>query len=67
MKDTLGMLLRERWKEKGNPACPHPELSPERSFSGVITGVSICTTCGALSAARPIRSGNNATASGKGG
>src|SRR5262249_23692366 len=26
----------------------HPELSPERSFSGVVTGFNICTTCGQL-------------------
>lgn len=38
MKDTVGILLRERWKEKGNPYCQHPELSRERSFSGTLTG-----------------------------
>ena len=48
MKDAVGMLLRERWKEKGNPACIHAELSQERSFSGLLTGASICTTCGAI-------------------
>ena len=48
MKDTVGALLRERWKEKGKPACEHPELSRERSFSGILTGASICTTCGAI-------------------
>jgi len=48
MKDTVGLLLRERWKEKGNPDCPHTELSQERSFSGTLTGAQICTTCGAF-------------------
>jgi len=38
MKDTVGLLLRERWKEKGTPYCPHPEFSQERSFSGTLTG-----------------------------
>ena len=48
MKDAVGHSLREAWKEKGNPACRHAELSLERSFSGVATGLYICTTCGAL-------------------
>ena len=48
MKDAMGMLLREAWKAKGNPECRHGELSVERSFSGVLTGAYICTTCGAL-------------------
>ena len=67
MKDTLGMLLREIWKEKGSPACAHPDHSPERSFSGVITGALICTTCGALIDARPVRTGQNTEASRTGG
>lgn len=48
MKDTVGGTLREAWREKGNPECIHPELSLERSFSGVTTGAYICTTCGTL-------------------
>ena len=48
MKDAVGWLLREAWRAKGNPSCLHPELSQERSFSGVITGAYICTTCGVL-------------------
>ena len=48
MKDTEGLWLRETWKRKGTLECLHPELSPERSFSGVITGAYICTTCGHL-------------------
>ena len=48
MKDTVGALLRERWKEKENAACQHPQLSQERSFSGILTGASLCTTCGAI-------------------
>jgi hypothetical protein len=48
MKDTAGVALREAWKEKGDPQCIHPDLSLERSFSGVTTGAYICTMCGAL-------------------
>jgi hypothetical protein len=48
MKDAAGFLLREAWREKGNPECIHPELSLERSFSGIVTGSYICTTCGRL-------------------
>ena len=47
MKEAQGLVLRERWKEKGNPDCPHAALSQERSFGGVITGSYICTICGA--------------------
>jgi hypothetical protein len=47
VKDAVGSLLREAWTAKGNPDCAHPELSVERSFSGVVTGVHICSTCGA--------------------
>jgi hypothetical protein len=47
MKDTVGWLLREAWKANGKPDCRHEELSEERSFSGVLTGAYICTTCGA--------------------
>jgi len=47
MKDSDGIRLRERWKQNGNPDCPHAGLSEERSFSGVITGSYICTLCGA--------------------
>ena len=50
MKDTEGLWLRETWKRKGALECLHPELSPERSFSGVVTGAYICTTCGYLMA-----------------
>ena len=48
MKDTVGWLLREAWKANGGPDCLHRELSEERSFSGVLTGAYICTTCGSL-------------------
>lgn len=48
MKDTAGVALREVWRAKGNPDCIHPDLSRERSFSGVLTGAYVCTTCGAL-------------------
>jgi hypothetical protein len=48
MKDTLGMLLREAWRDWGESDCQHPELSNERSFSGTVTGAYICTTCGHL-------------------
>lgn len=48
MKDTVGLMLREAWRQNGKPECLHPELSPERSFSGVRTGFNVCTTCGAL-------------------
>ena len=48
MKDTAGGALREAWRDKGSPECIHPELSLERSCSGVITGAYICTICGAL-------------------
>src|SRR5215213_3863264 len=47
MKDSQGVMLRERWKENGNPECAHTSLSQERSFGGVITGSYICTICGA--------------------
>lgn len=46
MKDAVGYLLREAWKDKGNEVCVHPEWSQERSFGGVLTGGRICTTCG---------------------
>ena len=55
MKDAVGFTLREAWREKGNPECRHPELSLERSFSGVTTGAYICTTCGVLMNAVSIR------------
>ncbi len=48
MKDAVGLLLREAWKQKGTVECSHPDLSHERSFSGVVTGAYICTTCGQL-------------------
>ena len=48
MKDTAGSALREAWRAKGNPECMHSELSLERSFSGVVTGAYVCTTCGIL-------------------
>jgi hypothetical protein len=46
VKDTVGILLREAWKQKEKSDCQHPELSKERSYSGVVTGVYLCTTCG---------------------
>lgn len=48
MKDTEGLSLREAWKQKGTSECLHPALSTERSFSGVLTGAYLCTTCGHL-------------------
>jgi len=50
MKDTEGLQLRETWQRKGKPECLHSERSRERSFSGVVTGAYICTTCGHLMA-----------------
>ena len=41
-----GILLRDAWNEQGNAECQHPEVSKEPSFSGTVTGWSICTTCG---------------------
>ena len=46
MKDTVGVMLREAWKQKGSPDCHHPEVEIERSFSGTVTGCHICTACG---------------------
>ena len=48
VKDTVGLMLREAWQKNGKTECLHPELSAERSFSGVVTGFNICTTCGQL-------------------
>lgn len=48
MKDTVGILLREAWNQRGKSDCQHPELSKERAFSGVVTGAYICTSCGQL-------------------
>jgi hypothetical protein len=46
MKDTIGLQLRDAWKDKGQDVCHHPEVSKETSSSGTVTGWSICTTCG---------------------
>jgi hypothetical protein len=46
MKDTVSLMLREEWKEKGKSGCSHPELGKEYSFSGTTTGWFVCTTCG---------------------
>ena len=46
MKDTMGLRLREAWKEQGKSHCHHPDMSKETSFSGTVTGWSVCTTCG---------------------
>ena len=67
MKDTVGMLLREVWKAKGNPVCSHTELSLERSFSGVLTGAYVCTRCGALTHNRSVGTMGNTHASEEGG
>jgi len=48
VKDTVGLMLREGWKQKGTPDCSHPEFAKEYSFSGTVTGCYICTTCGQL-------------------
>jgi hypothetical protein len=48
MKDMLGLMFREAWKEKGRSECPHPDLHKEYSFSGTATGCYICVTCGQL-------------------
>ena len=29
MKDTVGLMLREAWKEKGKPTCAHHQLIQE--------------------------------------
>lgn len=46
MKDTMGVMLREAWKEQGKSDCPHSEVRREYSFAGTVTGWSLCTTCG---------------------
>lgn len=60
MKDAVGYLLREAWKNNGSHVCVHPEWSQEHSFGGVFTGGRICTTCGALThlddGYKPVRS-----------
>ena len=61
MKDAVGYLLRETWKEKGNQVCFHPELSREYSFAGVITGAHICTTCGSVMQSESIQQGSDKT------
>ena len=38
LKDTMGLMLREAWKEQGKSGCHHPETSKEISFSGTVTG-----------------------------
>jgi len=48
VKDTVGYMLREAWKQKGEPGCRHPKREIERSFSGTVTGCHVCTTCGHL-------------------
>ena len=48
MKDTVGLMLREAWKQKGKPNCSHHQLITEHSFSGTVTGCYICTSCGQL-------------------
>ena len=48
MKDTMGLMLREAWKKRGNPDCDHSDLVKEYSFSGTVTGLYICPTCGQL-------------------
>ncbi|BCA56045.1 hypothetical protein W02_31850 [Nitrospira sp. KM1] len=46
MKDALGMMLRDAWREKGNPDCPHLSLSRETGFAGTFTEAYLCTVCG---------------------
>jgi hypothetical protein len=46
VKDTVGLRLREEWKEQGKSGCSHPELSKEYTFSGTATEWVLCTTCG---------------------
>ena len=46
VKDTVGLMLREEWKEQGKSGCSHPELSKEYTFSGTATEWVVCTTCG---------------------
>ena len=46
MKDTVSLMLREEWKDKGKSGCSHPELGKEYSFSGTTTGWFVCTTGG---------------------
>lgn len=40
MKDTMGLRLREAWKEQEKSDC-HPEMSKETSFSGTFMGWSV--------------------------
>ncbi len=46
MRDTVGLMLREAWKQQGKPNCSHHQLIREHSSSGAVTGCYICTTCG---------------------
>ena len=48
MNETMGLILREAWKEKGKSGCHHPDLHKEYSFSGTVTGCYICATCGQI-------------------
>lgn len=46
MYDTDGQMLREAWKANGQAPCAHTHYAAERSCGGVLTGHSICRTCG---------------------
>ena len=46
MYDTDGQMLRETWKANGQAPCAHTNYAAERSCGGVLTGHSICRTCG---------------------
>jgi hypothetical protein len=46
MYDTDGQLLREAWKASAQQQCPHANFALERSCGGILTGYSLCRTCG---------------------
>lgn len=54
MKDTVGFLLRETWKQQGKQECLHVELSKEGTFSGCFTDSYLCTTCGKRLSVLPV-------------
>ena len=57
MKDTMGVMLREAWKEQGKSDCPHSEVRREYSFAVTVTGWSLCTTCGHQVSMEPVPEG----------
>jgi len=47
MKATLRALLQEA-STRGNAICIHPNITLQRSFSGILTGFHMCTVCKAV-------------------